>query len=162
LRRFTLCIFVDQLPEEGYEFDSRQWPLHITLIGNYFSANSDDIIQAIGNVTATYSNFEVSVGADAYFGSDNEILVSTIRQSENLNALHQAVVRAVAGCGVEFSNPSFLNVGYKPHITAQVSARKNEGDSIMVEHVSLVELEKDGIRHQRTVLKNFRLQRVGQ
>lgn len=161
LRRFTLCIFVDQLPNEGYEFDSRQWPLHITLIGNYFSSESAALIEAIGSVITSFNSFEVTVGKDDYFGSNGEILVSTIRQSGNLNALHNAVVRAVKDCGVEFSNQEFLNEGYKPHITVQVNATKNEDDEVAIKYISLVELEKDGIRHQRTVIKNFALQDMG-
>lgn len=158
MRRFTLCIFVEDLPSEGYEFDSRHWPLHLTIIGNYFISDSQHLIDSIDSVANFTNTFSVTVGGDDNLGSNKDILVSRIVPSENLYTLHNSIVESLEATGVEFSNLNFIRDGYKPHITVQTNARKNAGDVVLVRHLSLVELEKDGTRHQRTVIKNFELQ----
>jgi 2'-5' RNA ligase len=158
LKRFTLCIFVEEKLGEEFEFDSRQWPLHITIIGNYFGTDAEQLVSSIDAVIAGVSTFKVIVGQEDYLGPNSDILVNRIQLSEKLEQIHVSLVDALEKEGVEFSNSDFLRAGYKPHITVHEKSRKSNGDNIIVSCISLVQLEKDGRPHQRTVIKNFILQ----
>lgn len=157
MRRFTICSFVGEQLDEGVEFDSRHWPLHITIIGNFFCNDAQALESKISSTLRKLKTFTVKIDTDEYFGEDNNILVSTVAYSKNIVELHNNLISAAQGVGATFSNPNFVAEGFRPHVTVQNESRVFKGDEIAVQGLSLVELEKDGIKHQRTVLKNFKL-----
>lgn len=161
MNRYTICHFISNRPTpEGYIFDSRDYPLHITQVGGFLDATPQETIcNQLGAIASSAQSFDALVGAYADLGLNGEVPVYRIKPNQVLIGLHNAIVAQLRQNSAEFRNPTFLNKGYKPHATIQKTELVETGDIVPIQSFSLVAHEPDGIPHERIILKTFLLSR---
>ena len=146
--------FSKEILPTGYEFDSHAWPLHITIIPNFYATNFDALLPKITAAVSNFDSFNIVVGDEAHFGPHNNVLVNEIMPNDNLHKLHSTIITLLEDGGVEFYKPNFIKDNYKPHITAQPSERVYEGDILNIHGLAVVQLEPNGIPHERVIVRN--------
>lgn len=159
MSRFTLATWIlAETPPVGFTFDSRNWPLHITIVPPFFyDGGVNDLTAHLREVTDDLGRFEIEVGAVDYFGPNNDVEVNVINPNTSLARLHEQIVRKLGELGVSFHQAQFSNEGYRPHATVHGEVRVNEGQRIIIDAVALVLHEPNNIRHEREVVANMGL-----
>ena len=93
--KFVPAFFVTPV-NKGEEFSSGKIPKHITLFPPlHASFTPDEIGQSLKTACNPLQPFSVSVGEDARFGVNNDILVQCIQESEQLQLVHETLVRVI-------------------------------------------------------------------
>jgi 2'-5' RNA ligase len=135
-----VCAFVDQLPV-GTDF--KEWPLHVTIVP-WFRADVSSYALARGIKTALsgISPFEIRVDGEAVFGRDKT--VNLIEQPTPLNDIESQVRSVLKNHNAWLVDESTKKKRpFKPHVTAQKSARLNEGEGFLCDRLYIVEQKGD-------------------
>jgi hypothetical protein len=121
-------------------FPRRDWPLHVTLLGNFVWDGTDaELVRRVDGVIGGGEPIDAVVGDDAMFGADRSIPVNLIVPHPEVAALHEALIDE----RMAFVDPQYLRGGYQPHITHFPSGRRHEGDRVRLEQVVLARMAGD-------------------
>lgn len=132
-------------------------PSHLTLLSRFYSheppASIVDRVSGLFNETRCIElTFEQSIKIGPKHTS-----VHLIQPNAALRKLHTQLLSILDGMGVEYTQPEYINEGWKPH----VSERDNDGFASGFAHVTkaayLIEVLKEGESHLRTIQNRFKL-----
>lgn len=134
--RYTVNCPVDALVV-GDEFARSEWPLHVTVVGNFDWDDTEDLlIERVGAGVLGHAAFELVVGDEAMFGAGHTVRVNRTVPSPRLDALH----RSLLDDRMRIVEPQFLHEGFEGHITHFPAGRPTSGDRVRIEQVALAEL----------------------
>lgn len=174
MRNLIAVAFVEPVVE-GLEFPRDDWPLHITLVkfdvvepvadaGAAHVAEdaeaagpvdplADTIVALMAEPVAAALGCRLAVGAQAGFGRAGSIPVNLIEPSEELQSLHNALVRIVQQLPGRISTPAYTLVGYRPHVSHHGDKRLRPGDAVTLDRIALVDMAPGGGHSTRRILK---------
>lgn len=153
-QKYCLVTFFDEL-DDGTQFKYSQWPMHITIADTFACDKINKATEALQSLIPNQNEINTSMGEDEYFGADKQVHVTLVNMNEKLLALHMEVVEILKSKGAVFNDPQYIEDGYKAHVTVQKNFRLNEGDTITLNSVSLVDMFYEGDHQQRKILKTF-------
>lgn len=141
----TYCVVLPLAPlAVGTWIDRSAWPLHLTLVPDVRSEADLDVLVAVVRRAALHlPALSTTVGAEAWFGPDESILVDLAGRSDLLPA-HEALLDALE----EHADAvplvgAYHRAGYRPHVTATSQERATCGDLLSFGAIALVELGAD-------------------
>jgi len=138
------------------EFESSDWPLHITLVGNFLLDKTEgELIVRLGNTAVNIESIDVRIGDDTLFGPSEDIPVSLVEESTEIMNLQRQLVDSLSALDPKYYTPEIVLDRYRPHVTIQKSARLNKGQSVNVNNMTLVGLSLNGDPNKRRVIKTF-------
>ena len=119
-------------------FTVGEWPLHMTLYGWFESnASPEETSSMLGTITVHTKPMTLKATEKALFGKNQNLSVTRIEKSDELDTLHQEISNAVGGIGT-LRHPEYFNDAYSPHVTDQVVGNVKPGESIYIDSLSLV------------------------
>jgi hypothetical protein len=166
MRNLIAVAFVEPVVE-GLEFPRDDWPLHITLVKfdvveSVADAGAppapgdplaDRIVALMADPVAAALGCRLTVDGEAGFGRAGSIPVSLIEPSEQLQSLHDALVRIVQQLPGRISTPAYTLAGYRPHVSHHGDKRLRGGDTVTLDRVALVDMAPGGGHTTRRILK---------
>jgi hypothetical protein len=182
MRNLIAVAFVEPVAE-GLEFPRDDWPLHLTLVKFDVArsdvvksdvveprhkagterepgappSSDDPLAEEIatlmtGPVAAALGS-RLRVGGEAGFGRAGSIPVNLIEPSEQLQILHNELVRIVEQLPGRISTPAYTLEGYRPHVSHHGDKRLRQGQTFALDRVALVDMAPDGGHATRRILK---------
>ena len=175
MRNLIVVAFLEPVTE-GMEFPRDAWPLHITLVkfdvvgqppeGDGTGADNDGDAAAVAGdalaarvaalmdapVRAALGS-ALTVGGEAGFGRGGSVPVSLIEASAPLQALHEALVRAVEALPGRIATPGYTMAGFRPHVSHRGEKAPRAGDHVELDRVALVDMAPDGGHATRRLLR---------
>ncbi len=157
LRRYALVKFLENLRDSD-EFPALSWPLHLTIVPN-FSIGWDDVTlrEKVHGVLAGHDPVDVGAGHDDLFGPQRTVPVTVLEPTPGLMSLHNRIFELLTNAGADFCRPEYVQRGYRPHVTITPQRRLGPGDRIVVDAISLVDLQPRGNSQLRRVLGTISL-----
>jgi hypothetical protein len=182
MRNLIAVAFVEPVAE-GLEFPRDDWPLHLTLVkfdvakvgvvksdvvepGQETRAEpgpgtppaagdplADHIAALMADPVAAALGCRISVGGEAGFGRAGSIPVNLIEPSDELQVLHNELVRIVDQLPGRISTPAYTLEGYRPHVSHHGDKRLRQGDTFALDRIALVDMAPDGGHATRRILK---------
>ena len=172
MRNLIAVAFVEPVAE-GLEFPRDDWPLHLTLVKFDVAeprqgagaepgpgtppASGDPLAEQIATLmtdpVATALGSVLSVGREAGFGRAGSIPVNLIEPSEQLQVLHNELVRIVEQLPGRISTPAYTLEGYRPHVSHHGDKRLRQGETFALDRIALVDMAPDGGHATRRILK---------
>jgi len=124
-------------------FPRNNWPLHLTLLGN-FSTNlrEEELLPILSEITERTTAFDIIGRSQSFFGVQKNIPVIEVAKSDELLFLHEQLLRSLQTT-VTFEKPNYVGIGYIPHVTNQINSRIVVREKRRVINFSLVQLEKN-------------------
>ncbi len=95
----------------------------------------------------------LSVGGEAGFGRAGSIPVNLIEPSDQLQVLHNKLVRIVEQLPGKISTPAYSLEGYRPHVSHHGDKRLRQGETFALDRIALVDMAPDGGHATRRILK---------
>ena len=95
----------------------------------------------------------LTVGGEAGFGRGGSVPVSLIEASAPLQALHEALVRAVEALPGRIATPGYTMAGFRPHVSHRGEKAPSAGDHVELDRVALVDMAPDGGHATRRLLR---------
>ena len=71
--------------------------------------------------------------------------------------LHKQIIKTLRDAGAIFDEPQFNEDGYRAHATVQKAHRLNEGDSVLIDEVTIVDMFPNQDITRRKILKTIKL-----
>ncbi len=176
MRNLIAVAFVEPVTE-GQEFARDDWPLHITLVKfdvveprqeadpessqeaepEARPAPGDPLAERIATVmaapVAAVLGSRLDVGSEAGFGRGGAIPVNLIEPSEQLQSFHNELVGIVEQLPGRISTPGYTLEGYRPHVSHHGDKRLQQGETIALDRIALVDMAPDGGHATRRILK---------
>ena len=145
----------------GTGFAVEDWPLHVTIVGNFRSRSSEAELAAVLSTTARqWRPIDVIVGGEERFGPMHDIRVSIRADPEPLSSRHDALLSALEReCGLALDVPEYSRSGYRPHVTVTRTARAVEGEKLTLGQLVLVDMSPPGNGDLRVVVATSDLPR---
>ena len=161
MQSFTQKYTIIQLFEdisEGTQFSSDNWPLHSTLVDTFaIGWNVPIMIRNLEKLLTNMSTATSIVEGDTFFGPNQTTQVALLRKSDSLLKLHNDVVTILQKGDLKLNDPQFAGTGFVPHSTVQKHARLHEGDQVMFDTLTIIDMFPDDNPYQRKVLKTIRI-----
>lgn len=137
----------------GDSFAVSAWPLHVTVLPPFLTdAPAAEIGEAMAAIARVQPRLTVVAGGDELFGRRHDIPVSLILPSEQLTALHHALVAAIRPFAAEPDEPAFTGPGFRAHVTHKPPARLHPGDALTLDQLALVDMRPRAHADGRAVL----------
>lgn len=144
--------------DEGSEFLSSNWPLHITIADTFaIDLDATNFLDKLSTHLAKQRAITTVAGDDDYFGAQKQTQVTLLGTNRELLDLHYLVVALLKSASAVFNEPHFTGAGYKPHATVQRHARLHKGDSVRIGELSLIDMFPGSDPYLRKVIKTIRL-----
>ena len=153
--KYVIVHFVRGDPEQK-EFKSSDWPLHVTLSGN-FNTNETEVglVNKLLSYSQTLSPITLKVGRKEMFGPNKNIEVNVLEMNEEILNLHLGLKDTLDSLESTFDTPQYVGSGYKAHSTVQGDDKLNDGEDITIKSFSLVDMEPNGDTGKRRFIKTF-------
>lgn len=138
---------------EGVEFNSKSWPLHITLADtHYVNWHSNKLLDKFTTLVNTTESFEIKALHRGVLGPiEQPTKVTFIEKSAELLSLHNRIIQLINEHSGVFNNPEWQQDGYIPHSTIQTDSELNQGDIAIIECLALIDMFPDNNGHKRKV-----------
>ncbi len=142
----------------GDTFLVQDWPLHITALAPFLTeADTADLTECIRSIAAasttiTSTTITATIGPDDLFGRRRTIPVSLVDDNEALNRLHETLIAAMRPLAAAPDEPAFTGTEFRPHITAKPHGRVQQGDTVTLRQIALVDMTPRADPSGRTVL----------
>jgi len=163
MQNFTQKYTIIQLFEdisEGTQFSSDNWPLHSTLVDTFaIGWNVPTMIRNLEKLLTNMSAATSIVEGDTFFGLNQTTQVALLRKSDSLLKLHNDVVTILQKGDLKLNDPQFAGTGFVPHSTVQKHARLHEGDQVIFDALTIIDMFPDESPYQRKVLKTIKIGR---
>ncbi len=155
MHKFVIVHFIKGDPKNK-EFNSSDWPLHVTLLGNFNTETPEsDLVEMLLNHAKRPKPFDLRVEEEALFGPNKDILVNTMELNKEMMYLHDNLKKLMDSIGAVYDSPQYIGKSYRPHITIQKVDRVHQNEIVRVNSFSLVDMEPDGIKSKRRLIKTF-------
>lgn len=156
-QKYTIiCLLEDRVTGSTYDYTA--WPLHITIADTFaIDWQVGQILNALKSIAAKTKKFTAKAAHDEYFGANHDIGVTIITPDEQLTRLHYDIVKALKPGGLIFNDPQYNEAGYRAHAKIQPHARINEGDSVDISKIALIDMFPEKDPYKRKVLGVFEL-----
>ena len=155
MHKFVIVHFIKGEPENK-EFNSSEWPLHITLLGNFNTETSEsDLVETLSNHIKNIRPFDSKVGEEAFFGPNKDVPVNTMEMSKEIMELHGSLKKLVDSTGAVYDSPQYVGKNYRPHATVQKADRVHQNEIVRINSLSLVDMEPDMVKGKRRLIKTF-------
>lgn len=156
-QKYTIITLLEDV-EEGYEYPSNKWPLHITLADTFATDwDINELIEELTEVSKTLKPVSSVASYDEYFGPEQQTQVTILDMSKELVALHYDVVGLLKKAGVKFNDTQYTESGFRAHSTVQPHGRINIGETVMIKNLALVDMFPNKDPYQRKILKVVKL-----
>jgi hypothetical protein len=157
LRRYVLVKLLEDL-RDGEEFSGHGWPQHLTIVPN-FSIGWDEatVRERVQRALAGQRPHAVAAQHEELFGPRRTVPVTVLEPIPDLIAMHSRVVDLLINAGAAFEHPAYVQRGYRPHVTVTSDRRLNPGDRVIIDSISVVDLQPRGDSQQRKVLHTISL-----
>jgi len=155
MHKFVIVHFIKGEPKDK-EFNSSDWPLHVTLVGNFNTETPEDsLIEMLTTRVEKIEPFNVRVGEEALFGPNNNILVNILDMNKEIMNLHKNLKELLDSNDTVYDSPQYLGKNYKPHATVQKVDRVHQNEIVRINSLSLVDMEPNKIKDKRRLVKTF-------
>jgi len=156
-QKFTIIALLEDV-EEGYEFPSNAWPLHITIADTFaVKCSTEELIAELTKKPDELKPATAVASSDEYFGPEQQTHVVILDMSKELIALHYDVINMLKEGGLTLNDPQYSESGFRAHSTVQPHARVNIGDSLKITNLALVDMFPGEDPYQRKILKIVQL-----
>lgn len=161
MQKFTQKYAIIQLlevMEEGSEYLSSNWPLHVT-IGDTFAVDweNNNLFNKLSELLTMKKPVISKAGDDDYFGPQKQTQVTLLEMNQELTALHRDVVSLLKRFGAVFNDPQYINDGFIAHATVQSRARLQPGDTVSFDRLTIIDMFPGSDPYRRKVLKSIKL-----
>lgn len=155
MHKFVIVHFIKGEPKDK-EFNSSDWPLHITLVGNFNTETPEDgLVEMLTTRVEKIEPFNVRVGEEALFGPNNNILVNILDVNKEIMNLHKNLKELLDSNDTVYDSPQYVGKNYKPHATVQKVDRVHQNEIVRINSLSLVDMEPNKIKDRRRLVKTF-------
>lgn len=156
-QKYTIVQFLEPIQPQQ-TFSMEEWPLHITL-ADVFAINLDgSFIKELASHLSSKECISTETMEEAQLGDhNNPTIVTLIKNTPELQSLHDELVNFLQAHGALFNSPQFTHEGFLPHSTHQKHAHLETGNKINIIDLSLVDMFVDNNWKQRKVLESFKL-----
>ncbi|MFF2242930.1 hypothetical protein ACFVTM_01940 [Arthrobacter sp. NPDC058130] len=141
---------VDPRPEQHQEAGAEAEP---GTLPDQDDPLAEQIAALMADPVAAVLGCTVGVAGEAGFGRAGSIPVSLIEPSDELQFLHSELVRIVEQLHGRISTPAYTLEGYRPHVSHHGDKRLQQGDTVALDRIALVDMAPDGRHATRRVLK---------
>ena len=126
-------------------FQKSDWPLHVTIVRPFSSSKApEEIIKSLTTLCAKTSQLKTIGKSREMFGPENDIHVTELEKTPELQALHEKAIKAIEP--IEFTSFEYPN--FRPHITDQGNGSFVVDQEVILTSLSLVKISG----HEREVL----------
>ena len=155
-QKYSIVSFFDDF-EDGYEFHYSSWPLHVTL-ADTFSIGTDinKVMDELELLMTPMKSLTLAVGEDAYFGPDKDVHVVLLNMSAELIKMHYEIVNLLKNNGLVFNDPQYQEEGYLAHIAVRPDTLLSNGESVVINKLSIVDMFPSNDGYQRKILKTIK------
>lgn len=156
VQKYVLVTFLEDI-QEGGEFSSSGWPLHITIASNFtIKCGVSELVEKLCSVIKERRPIKVTAGNDEFFGTQKQTRVTVLNMNKELKSLHHDLVTLLKSVGAVFDEPAYIEVGFRAHVTVQRDVRLQEGDAVIIDNLSLVDMFPENDPSQRKVLRTIK------
>ena len=157
-QKYAIVQFFEAVPN-GTEFMSSNWPLHATLVDTFaINWTEEEMVIQLTNLLFCMPEVQ-SVTKDELYLGDSRVLVAVLEKTSGLDGLHNKLVTLLEEGGLKLNDPRFSRRGFSPHSTVQSHARLHEGDKVLFNALSLVDMFPDKDSYKRRVVATIPLKR---
>jgi hypothetical protein len=156
-QKYTIIQLLKHVPE-GTQFSSSQWPLHVTIVDTF--AIEWDIPMTIRELESLLASHEQAISVaegDTFFGPDKQTQVTLLQKTDSLARLHNDVIALLKNGGLRLNDPQFADEGFVSHSTVQKHARLHEGDQVVFNALTIIDMFPGEDPYQRKVLKTIKI-----
>lgn len=156
-QKYTIVQLLEQVPE-GIQFSSSVWPLHITIVDT-FAIDWDIAMMAreLESLLAIHERAISIAEGDTFFGPEKQAQVTLLQKTDSLNRLHNGIMALLKNGGLRLNDPQFADEGFVPHSTVQKQARLHEGNQVIFNALTIIDMFPGEDPYQRKVLKTIRI-----
>jgi len=141
----NLYVIVSVLNNTSSEtFPRSNWPLHLTLLGNFYTDASESELQSIleNSVEKTHP-FSVVGDRKEMFGKNADVSVTVLKKTTELESLHNQLRHSFGPSVLHFETLDYIGEGYLPHITDTAEVGLGVDEGVKLTTISLVRLTED-------------------
>ena len=151
---FILVCFLDDEPVgKTWERSRRQWPLHVTLVPWFGSADGTTLVSALEAVAQRHEQFIVTLGEPEQFNENTT--VNVLADQTAVQQLHEDLLNTVETLGVQLTSTQWVRDAYKAHVTHHDGMRTpTTGELVDITNFSLVALQP---MNQCKIIQHFNL-----
>lgn len=117
-----------------------EWPLHVTVLPWFTVPDEAVFVEFLERHLPSEPAFQAVIDVDAAFGEAGEIPVSLVKNRVPFAAMHTYVLEAVLGQHGTVLMNTWIRDSYKPHVTHHGDNRLHQGDTFMVQSLTVVRL----------------------
>lgn len=126
--------------ERAVHYTLSSLPLHVTILSIFFSDEQPLLFsETLGALATKTRSINTRTTGRALFGVNEDIPVTLVKKTKELNDLHQQRLKAVSEY-VSFRAPQFTGRNFGPHITNQQDRSVPEETDLLLDNLSLVEI----------------------
>lgn len=136
--------------------DLHIFPLHVTLIGIFYSDKQPEYFKPIINkVAQKHCAIKTEASGRQNFGTQEKpAIVTELQNTEMLKSLHQDLIAALSG-NLTDMNPHFLPSSYRPHVSDQNERAVSPREEIVLDNLTFVQIDDNNIYEKFIInLKN--------
>lgn len=157
IQKYVIAKFLEPIAD-GTEFDANSWPLHVTLVAKFVvDRKSVDLFDKLAKLAANENGVTTNAGDDDYFGSQQQVHVTTLVMTSELQSLHNDIIALLKSIGATFDAPQYQEEGYRAHATVQTNKRLHKGDVVVIDGLTIVDMFPDDDIDRRRTMRTFRL-----
>lgn len=155
-QKYTIVQLIEDLPD-GYEYSMKDWPLHVTL-ADVFAIDGvwTDLLKDLERRFKSQATFFSDLVANDLFGEYRSIKVKLLRKTDELQKLHDNIIRVLERHDVAFNSPQYTKAGFKPHLTEQSNGSLHIGDIVELRSITLIDMFPNEDPYRRKVLGTIR------
>lgn len=156
-QKYTIVQFLEKIAD-GTEYSSASWPLHVTIAGTFATDwNKNNLRENLAKLLSAQKPIRAEADEDEYFGPEKQTRVTVLKNTKELQTLHDRVIDLLSDNGAIFNDSQFNGDGFRPHATVQGHARINKGDNIVIDELTIVDMFPDNDPQKRKVLQTIGL-----
>ena len=154
-QKYTIIQLFEDI-DEGYEYTSKNWPLHSTVIDTFaISWPIDTMVTKLTEILQNHATASSEARGDEKFGENGQVPAVLLHRSESLVNLHFDLLSVLEEGGIILDKPQYARDGFIPHATIQSHARLNKGDKVQFTALSIIDMCPGGVPFKRKVLKTI-------
>jgi 2'-5' RNA ligase len=143
MHTYVVISSFDKHPKQNYTL--RDLPLHLTLSNIFYSdLTTVEIMARLKPLTHKFKQFEVTAKSREMFGPQQDVPVTEIIKSEQLQDMHKGIA-AVLGEDMKYQSPEFAGANYRPHVSDQPAGIVAINEKLTVNNLTFVEIMGDEI-----------------
>lgn len=154
---FLVVIPIEKMPKGATYVQGEPLPLHCTLM-HWFELDGFlaplDAAEQVEITCAALGKEKVVITAEerALFGPNDDVPVSVLSRSNDLNLLHISLLNGLAEKHAKFKEFRWVGAGYRAHVADAAERSLEVGSTHECDHAALVCRSEDG---QRKVLRLY-------